>query len=167
MVKTITGFWLKFYPHIAQTLAVGIVVVAMLIFATSIYQVFGRQAPIQMRSLDPPDLGSLCPGIPFVASVQVKVTDLAIVTYSISVMNKTMDRHLIGTQQTFVRLPYPMTGVFFQSFPWDVPNLPPGTYARVLAGIGTNGYDKPEEIINKFSIRKDCPRVKRPTSKDN
>lgn len=146
-VKRVTG-------HLGQMIGGGIIFVAILMLVLTLWSIFGRQPPIQIESLDPAIINDLCSGSRITATLDVKITAPAIIVYYISVMNKTEERQLIGTQEVYRGLPYPRVGHFTQILPWTVPNLPPGNYVRVVAAIGSNGSDKPEMEVTRFNIKR-------------
>lgn len=144
--------------HIFQVFGTGVLVVALLVLLSSLYSIFGRKAPITLAALDPPILENVCAGSRMLISLDVHITSPSIITYYISVMNKTEEKHLIGTQLLYRGLPYPRTGHFFQSLPWSVPDVPAGTYVRIVSALGSNGYDRPEIIETRFTVPKECEK---------
>lgn len=146
------------YRGVAQTISIGIVVVGLIIFVSALYQVYGRKGPVEILQRDPMSLGSFCPHTRYNISNYVRVKYPTISTYYVSVMNKTREFNIPGTQELYRGFTYPIEGTFFQSIPWTAPDLTPGTYARVFGAVGVNDNGKPQFIYSLFTIkpRKDC-----------
>jgi hypothetical protein len=128
-----------------------------LIFVTFlVFQVFYSDPPVHVVSLDPPDLGVLCPGESAHLTNRVTIDKPIVLFFYLSTLDKTGVQNINDTQTTFPGRNHPRPGTFTQMLPWTVPHLPPGKYIRSLGVRGTDGDESPLFISSVYEIGADC-----------
>jgi hypothetical protein len=136
----------------------ALVTIALLVVAVLIQRAFFNAPPVHVVTLDPADLGVLCPGQAVSLTNRVTVDMPVVLFFYLSTMDETETFNMLDTQTSFPGRPHPHAGTFTQMLPWTVPDLPPGNYARTLAVRGTDGDENPVMITAKYEIasREDC-----------
>lgn len=138
------------------SLMIGLVTLALIVLASILWTAYFNQPPITVKSLDPPDLGTLCPGEGLLIHNRVEINSPIIGFYFVNVMDRTESRGYPNTQKTWVDNLYPHDTVFDQSLVWIVPELEPGRYTRVFAARNSSGNQKTIFTQNDFTIGDDC-----------
>lgn len=143
---------------VGLSLAVGIVVTALIVAASLVFQVYGNLGPVKIYKLDSDNLGGLCVGEEVPVRSHFTVDAQSIVTYRISINKKDSPINMRGTQILFAGYMYPDKADFMQDFPWTVPDLEPGEYDRIFSAAGLNDYNKPFIVKSTFTVkeREEC-----------
>lgn len=115
-----------------------------------------KRAPVIVMSLEPRQLGRMCPGEVRLIHNQVTVENPAIAIYYISVMDKERLENVLGTQITINGVQHPIPGVLEHYIEWTVPDLPPGVYTRSFAARGTDGTQLTVFAYNYFVVPTEC-----------
>lgn len=156
MIRLIRSYLTRFSVFLAQALAVGFIVISMLILITVLYNLYGNRPPIRIISLDPVNLGDLCPGDLYPIHNHIEIQSVAFIVYHTTVMDEDQVKNIADTQTATKDYIHPKIAQYEQNLPWIVPDIPPGKYTRVFAALGTNGNNKPEIVSSEFSIPDTC-----------
>lgn len=155
-LRTHTFTWRDFFTALAQAFLAGVVVIAMLLMVSTIYRIYYNTPPIHVERIDPVDLGTLCPGDSYPVSNRITIQRPLVVLLYVSTLDSSGTHNVEGTQTTYGGRPNPRAVTFDQHLPWEVPDLPPGKYVRVLALRGTNGAEDPIFVESSYTIGANC-----------
>lgn len=158
MIKTkaiFTGNWAnKFY----SAALVSVILLIMLVLLVMALYVYFRDPPFTVRSLSRPSDEHVCPDETYNVEVEIETKSPVIIFIYVSNMLPNGSHILHPSQPGLPPIPYPEMSFFVQSFPWVVPDLPSGTYMRVLGFRGHDTDEKPLIVLQPFVIAEDCPR---------
>lgn len=146
-------WWRTIIINALATVVIGI----LLILAIGIvFEDYWDNPPVDIVSAEPLNLGELCPGeIRYIENL-VTIEEPTVILYQISVMDENRLTNIIGTQIIYGGFHHPIPGTFSHRVPWEVPSLPPDTYARSFAARATDTSEKTEFTYNLFKISTDC-----------
>lgn len=134
----------------------GVVVAVVIIGVSWLFYAVTRslrtEPPIEVKSLDPIDLGQLCSGDWLTMRNKVTVKEASVLVYYISVMDLNEVFNYPGTQVILSGFQHPKPSTFEQVFLWEVPPLEDGKYLRSFAARGTDGTEKAVFVRAYFSI---------------
>jgi hypothetical protein len=138
---------------ILQAIFAGIAVCSFLLLMTIVYKGYFNTPPVLVQRLNNEDLGELCPGdfVPIVNRISIE-HPIVLLMY-VSTLDANATHSVNDTQISFKGRPHPKQSKFMQSLPWYVPDLPVGTYTRVLAIRGTNGAEDPIFVQSTFTVK--------------
>lgn len=146
------------WKRILRILGLGVFVLLVcflfILLLIAFDRAYGGRPPVAVTSLDPKDLGEVCPGdlIPF--HNQVYIEEVTIALYDLSTMDTTRTYNILGTQRRYQGLPHPVEDITFtQTVPWHVPFIDPGRYARIFAARGHQTDEKPGYVWSYFTIK--------------
>jgi hypothetical protein len=139
------------YAMIISFCTVGLFMVIALGFRT----VFD-QPPIMITSLNESPLVPVCPGVEIPIRNHVIVKRPTILLMYISVTDIGENYNLNNTGRILEPRLHPHESEFDHEIPWTVPELSPGSYARVLAIRGHNPEEDPVFVDMFFTIGKGC-----------
>lgn len=138
---------------------IALIVIACLILTSVVYRAYFNDPPITLTALDPLDLGEVCPGDEVPINNWVIINKPIIVVYFISTMDIRGDQNYVGTQKAYTDMLHPHATEFKQIIPWQVPDLPPAKYLRVVAARNVTDNEDTVFIQASYSIRADCPSL--------
>lgn len=148
--------WSRWSDRALFSLASGFLFIAMLLCMSLLWDAFWNAPPVHIENMDVvPEVG-LCPGDRFDVHYRINVTKPVFLYRYTSVMNKGLDYNLWKTQDSFTPMPQPKVTVYEENFPWQVPNIPPGEYQRVVTLRGYNTQEKPVYIPTPFTVKEGC-----------
>jgi hypothetical protein len=148
--------WKIWLDRFFYALLTGFLLIAMIFCMSILWDAFFNSPPVHITSLNVQPPNPLCPGDHFDVSQKVEVTKPVFLYSYTSVMDSGLNYNIFGTQNSFTPRPQPKTTVFTETFPWQVPNLPPGDYQRVVTIRGYNTSEKPVYSAVKFKVRRGC-----------
>lgn len=154
--------WPRF---VMQAVVIGLVTMALLLLMMTVYYAFFNVPPVRIVSLDPPDLGELCPGQQLTIHNHVLVEDSITLIYYTGTMDTGENFNYPGTQTTFSGFMHPHASNFQQEIPWVVPDLPPGEYMREFGVRGTRGDQSAVYVGSTYRIGADCHPIDKDTEK--
>lgn len=136
----------------------GVFTVLLIIAASLVLRPLFDVPPISVRALSFPYTGKLCPGDSYMAMKEITAQRTVIIFIYIS--NELPDgSHVIHPlQQPTLVIPHEGAGTFVQPIEWVVPDLPPGTYTRILGVRGHDASQSPLITKHEFTISEDCDR---------
>jgi hypothetical protein len=140
-----------------QGIVITAILIGVLLLLVTINRVYGDYPPVSVVSLDPRNLGEVCPGdeIPF--HNQIKIDSPTVVLYDLSTMDVDRVYNYFGTGTRYGGLNHPEAPVTFkQTIEWTVPYLPPGKYARVFSARGHETEEKPVFAWSYYTIGEKC-----------
>lgn len=144
-------FW---FNLLIQASVIGVVVILLAFIVGAVLRATGGQPPVNMTSLEPRDLGPLCPGDLVIINNHVEILAPTVLVYYISVLDETETYNIPGTQVVLSGYQHPKAASFEQHIPWVVPELPPGEWVRAFAARGTDGEEKAVHVLTMFEIPK-------------
>lgn len=147
-------------------LASGFLFIALLLMTSILWDTFYNSPPIRLTKLDQEPQQALCPGDHFDVHYRMEVTKPVFLYRYSSVMNPGLDYNIFGTQDSFTPMPQPKITAFEEQFPWQVPNLPPGEYSRVITFRGYNTAEKPAYMDVKFKVKEGCDEWDEQSNRD-
>lgn len=139
------------YGFMAALLTMGLAILTSMFWA-----VYFNEPPITITSLDPPNLGALCPGDEIYVHNKMKIKDRIIVFYYLTTMDVTGSYNMFGTQKAFTDLLHPRASEFEQWFTWTVPDLEPGRYRRVMGARDITRNQKTVFVEATYEIAEGC-----------
>lgn len=137
---------------LVQGLVISLVLLALLILLSVIFQTYGYMPPVRVVKADPDYLGVLCPGDQLLIHNQVHVDAGVVAYFYISTTDTEGNANYPGTQFSYAGFTYLNEASFIQILPWEVPNLPHGAYLRVTAARGSDGREKPSFVKSSYII---------------
>lgn len=141
------------YASITALLTVTALVVFVLV-----WRAFFSDPPIRIHSLEPVNLGVLCPGQELPIRVHVTISEPIIMHYYVSVLDAKGEKNIVGAQRAWTDMLHPRAGSFDAVFPWMVPlSLTPGHYTRVMAARNVVGSQKTIFVERLFDVGTTCP----------
>lgn len=142
--------------RVAYTIVSSAITVLLGVLIAVTWRFFFNDPPITIETLDIPPVYALCPGVDYPAHNEVTVSRPVMLYSYFSVMDARGNHNINGTQVTNGPRLHPHPATFIQMLPWEVPELPPGDYMRVLAFRGTDGRENSLFLTMPFSIGKNC-----------
>jgi hypothetical protein len=143
--------WLGFAVLIA------LLVVSLLTAVGLVWRVCCDAPPVQVTSLDEGvPRGDFCPGDSFPIRSHLKIKGTTHIFVYASVMDEGTNYNINGTQTSYGARPHPHVSEFTQTLPWTVPDLRPGTYARVATFRGHDPTQMAVHLITKFKVGLHC-----------
>lgn len=139
-------------------LSMGLVVALLMLIGSTLWRVWFNDPPIRLMSLEPVNLGQLCPGQDAPLHVHVVISEPIILHYFASVLDAEGKRNIIGTPRAWTDNLHPRPATFDESFPWIVPQLLPGRYRRVMAARNVSGNQNTVFIERFFEVPVGCPK---------
>lgn len=143
---------------IAYIIVSSTVTVLLICVLALIWRYYFNDPPIAIASRDNAPAGALCPGVAYPAHSQVTITRPTMLFSYFSVMDARGNHNVSGTQIANGARLHPHAVTFEQTLSWEVPQLPPGDYLRVLAFRGTDGRENTLFLTMPFTIGKDCKK---------
>lgn len=147
----------KWLERLIYALLIGSVTIGLLMALRVVLDAFFNAPPLTLTSLDPADLGVLCPGDAMNIHNEVEIHDDIIVFYYVSTMDAAANSNVLGTQRAFVDQLHPHPARFMQTLPWTVPDLPPGNYTRVFGVRNVGSTQDVVFIVAEYEIKAGCP----------
>ena len=147
--------WSFWRMLLVQAFAVSLVLLALLVLLGTLNRIYGNNLPVTIVTADLVNLGTVCPGEEYPIHNLVTIDRPAILVYSLSTMNAGGQFNYPETVMIRAGFNHPIGAEFKQTFDWYVPQLPPGTYRRVVGVSEYNSNNKPLFVINYFTIG-DC-----------
>jgi hypothetical protein len=146
------GKWISLASLIAFIVTTFIVAVAI------VYRAFFSDPPVHVVSLNPSDLGILCPGESQHLTNRITIDKPIVLFFYLSTLDESGTYNINDTQTSFPGRNHPREGTFTQMLPWTVPHLPPGKYVRSLGVRGTDGRENPLflEAVYEIGDEKAC-----------
>jgi hypothetical protein len=136
--------------------ALALVLVAAIIAAAWVYRACCNVPPIQIEMLDAPSR-QYCPGDTINSRVRVTITATTLRYMYRSVMDEGENYSFFGTEESVPPSNQPRPTIYVFSWPWTVPDLPPGTYHLVTGGRGHETDELPVSDSVDFIIKTGCP----------
>ena len=146
----------RWVERLIYALTVSIMTIALLVAFGTVWEAYFNAPPVTIASLDPADLGFLCPGDTLVINNDVTIKDNIIIHYFVSVMDKDGYSNMPGAQRAYTDFLHPYPAHFAHHLPWTVPELEPGEYLRVFAVRKVSGNQDTVFTSTKFSIGDNC-----------
>jgi hypothetical protein len=145
----------KIFEAIAYTGLTAIATVAVLVVVSLVWGNFWNDVPVSVIDLDPP-LANVCPGQSYDIRLRITTTRKILIVQYVSVMNPQMTENYQGTQVDLPSLPQPIPTSFVETIPWEVPQLPPGDYVRMMVIRSSMNSQDPLFHPESFSIGENC-----------
>lgn len=136
----------------------GLATLGLLIVAVLIDLLFFNNPPIVVTSLDAPYRIPFCPGQEIDVHKRIEVdSPVQLFTYfEITSLDRKV--HIPGTNVSNGARSYDVVGIYDETFPWIVPDIPPGWYNRKFTTRGTDGRENSIFTDMKIEIgsKEDC-----------
>lgn len=158
MIKVKSAFTSEWAKRIYGAMLISGVLFVMLVLTLVALYVFFRDPPFSVESLSRPSDEHLCPGETYGIDVEIKTKTPVIIFIYISNMLPNGSHVVHSDQPSTLPIPYPEMSSFMQKLIWVVPDLPSGTYRRVLGFRGHDTDERPLIVLQPFVIAEDCPR---------
>ena len=139
----------------------GLVTLGLILLMAVVNRTYFNDPPLTIASIEPYNLGALCPGQETTISLQVTVNRPIIMHYYISVMDAKGTQNIIGSPRVFTDMLHPHPAIFIAALPWTVPiDLPAGQYRRVVAARNAAGNQNTVFVERFFKVDGNgCPSL--------
>jgi hypothetical protein len=142
--------------RISNAIPIALLTVTFFVAFALVWQAFFSDPPVHVVSLDPKDLGVLCPGESKHLTNRITIDKPIVLFFYLSTLDETGIQNINDTQTSFPGRNHPRPGTFTQMLPWTVPHLPPGKYVRSLGIRGTDGDENPIFVESVYEIGANC-----------
>lgn len=151
------SLWKVWFERLFFAFMIAFSTISLLLLTSIIYRNYYNYPPIEIKTLNPSHLGTICPNDALTISNHIRVNDDVILTLYVSTIDNKNRYNIIGTQYVYTGILYPLESTFIHNIPWTVPKLEPGSYTRVFAVRDISRNDDSIFITSTYNIGEDCP----------